>query len=60
MPTSSREAEHEPGDGAPDAKSTRIRARILDAAAKMLSRKGYAGMRLSDVAEVAEFQVPAI
>lgn len=34
--------------------------RILDAAAKVLSRKGYAGMRLGDVAKVAELQAPAI
>ncbi|MGW0036990.1 TetR/AcrR family transcriptional regulator [Gordonia sp. NPDC003376] len=41
-------------------KSARTRARILDAAATVLSQKGYAGMRLSDVAEVAELQAPAI
>lgn len=41
-------------------KSARTRARILDAAATVLSRKGYAGMRLTDVAEVAELQAPAI
>jgi AcrR family transcriptional regulator len=41
-------------------KSTRTRIRILDAAAEVLSAKGYAGMRLSDVAEVAELQAPAI
>jgi AcrR family transcriptional regulator len=34
--------------------------RILDAAAHVLSIKGYAGMRLSDVAEYAEIQAPAI
>ncbi|MGV9711032.1 TetR/AcrR family transcriptional regulator [Gordonia sp. NPDC003424] len=44
----------------PAAKSARTRARILDAAAVVLSRKGYAGMRLTDVAEVAEVQAPAI
>jgi AcrR family transcriptional regulator len=43
-----------------DTKSARTRVRILDAAAKVLSRKGYAGMRLSDVAEVADLQAPAI
>lgn len=42
------------------AKSTRTRERILDAAAHVLSRKGYAGTRLADVAEVAEVQAPAI
>ncbi|TWG94938.1 TetR family transcriptional regulator [Nocardioides sp. J9] len=43
-----------------DKKSARTRTRILDAAAQVLSAKGYAGMRLSDVAEVAELQAPAI
>jgi AcrR family transcriptional regulator len=43
-----------------DKKSARTRVRILDAAARVLSDKGYAGMRLSDVAEVAELQAPAI
>lgn len=45
---------------AQDKKSARTRTRILDAAAQVLSSKGYAGMRLSDVAEVAELQAPAI
>jgi TetR/AcrR family transcriptional regulator, cholesterol catabolism regulator len=43
-----------------DSKSARTRARILDAAAHVLSVKGYAGTRLSDVAEYAEIQAPAI
>ena len=43
-----------------DTKSARTRVRILDAAAKVLSRKGYGGMRLSDVAEAADLQAPAI
>jgi TetR/AcrR family transcriptional regulator, cholesterol catabolism regulator len=43
-----------------DSKSARTRARILDAAAHVLSVKGYAGTRLSDVAEYAELQAPAI
>jgi AcrR family transcriptional regulator len=43
-----------------DSKSARTRVRILDAAAHVLSIKGYAGMRLSDVAEYAELQAPAI
>lgn len=43
-----------------DKKSARTRVRILDAAAQVLSAKGYAGMRLGDVAEVAELQAPAI
>jgi TetR/AcrR family transcriptional regulator, cholesterol catabolism regulator len=43
-----------------DSKSARTRARILDAAAHVLSAKGFAGTRLSDVAEHAEIQAPAI
>ncbi|MFY0535663.1 TetR/AcrR family transcriptional regulator [Nannocystis pusilla] len=43
-----------------DTKSARTRERILDAAAHVLSRKGYAGTRLADVAEAAEVQAPAI
>jgi len=41
-------------------KSARTRERILDAAAHVLSRKGYAGTRLSDVADQAEIHAPAI
>jgi len=41
-------------------KSARTRERILNAAAHVLSRKGYAGTRLSDVADQAEVQAPAI
>ena len=44
----------------PDSKSARTRTRILDAAAHVLSTKGYAGMRLTDVADYAELQAPAI
>jgi AcrR family transcriptional regulator len=43
-----------------ESKSARTRARILDAAAQVLSQKGYAGTRLSDVAAKAEIQAPAI
>ena len=43
-----------------DAKSTRTRARILDAAAHVLSVKGFAGTRLTDVADYADLQAPAI
>jgi TetR/AcrR family transcriptional regulator, cholesterol catabolism regulator len=43
-----------------DSKSARTRQRILDAAAHVLSRKGYAGTRLSDVADQAEIKAPAI
>jgi len=51
------------GDAASDdavSKSARTRSRILNAAAHVLSVKGYAGTRLSDVAEYAEVQAPAI
>jgi AcrR family transcriptional regulator len=41
-------------------KSERTRQRVMDAAAYVLSVKGYSGMRLSDVAEHAELQAPAI
>jgi AcrR family transcriptional regulator len=50
-------------DAAPDdaiSKSARTRRRILNAAAHVLSVKGYAGTRLSDVADYAELQAPAI
>ncbi len=46
------------GDGG--SKSARTRERILDAAAHVLSRKGYAGTRLTDVADQAAIQAPAI
>ena len=48
------------GSGDAGSKSVRTRERILDAAAHVLSRKGYAGARLSDVADQAEIQAPAI
>jgi TetR/AcrR family transcriptional regulator, cholesterol catabolism regulator len=41
-------------------KSASTRERILDAAAHVLSRKGYAGTRLTDVADQAVLQAPAI
>lgn len=41
-------------------KSALTRARILDAAAHVLSVQGYAGLRLTDVAAEAEIQAPAI
>jgi AcrR family transcriptional regulator len=44
----------------PGTKSARTRERILDAAAQVLSAKGYSGTRLSDIAERAELQAPAI
>jgi len=36
------------------------RERILEAAAKVLSQKGYAGARLSDIAELADLRTPAV
>src|ERR1700745_3690068 len=47
-------------DQVPDSKSAQTRARILDAAAHVLSANGYAGLRLTDVAAQAEIQAPAI
>lgn len=47
-------------DVAAESKSALTRARILDAAARLLSTKGYAGLRLTDVAAHAEIQAPAI
>jgi AcrR family transcriptional regulator len=47
-------------DARADTKAAQTRARILDAAARVLSVKGYAGLRLTDVAEVADLQAPAI
>ncbi|HEY2225555.1 TetR/AcrR family transcriptional regulator [Actinomycetospora sp.] len=43
-----------------DNKSSRTRARILDAAAKLLDRHGYAGTRLTEIAELASVQAPAL
>lgn len=48
------------GNGEPDSKSALTRRRILDAAAYVLSTKGYGGLRLTDVAAEAEIQAPAI
>ncbi len=41
-----------------ESKSVRTRTRILDAAARVLSTKGYAGTRLSDVAKAADLRAP--
>jgi AcrR family transcriptional regulator len=41
-------------------KSARTRQRILDAAADVLNRNGYASTRLSDIAELAQVQAPAL
>ncbi|GAA4896217.1 TetR/AcrR family transcriptional regulator [Actinomycetospora straminea] len=47
-------------EAARDTKSARTRRRVVDAAAHVLLRRGYAGTRLADVAEVAQVQAPAI
>jgi AcrR family transcriptional regulator len=47
-------------NGGADSKSALTRTRILDSAARVLSTKGYAGFRLTDVAASAELQAPAI
>jgi TetR/AcrR family transcriptional regulator, cholesterol catabolism regulator len=47
-------------DEVAESKSALTRARILDAAARVLSANGYAGLRLTDVAAEAEIQAPAI
>lgn len=44
----------------PARKSARTREKLLEAAATVLSRNGYAGTRLSDIAELAEVQAPAL
>jgi AcrR family transcriptional regulator len=44
----------------PESKAARTRERLLDATARVLSRKGFAGTRLSEIAEVAGVQAPAI
>lgn len=46
-----------PGD---DTKAARTRARILEAAAQVLNRHGYAGTRLADIADIASVQAPAL
>ena len=48
------------GDGESDSKSALTRRRILDAAAYVLSVKGYGGLRLTEVAAEADLQAPAI
>jgi len=47
-------------DATGDSKAAHTRARILDSAAHVLSVKGYAGLRLNDVAAHADLQAPAI
>lgn len=57
---SSRRGADAPGTGEEDTKSARTRRRILAAAAHVLSRRGYAGTRMAEIAEIAELRVPAI
>ena len=45
---------------APGSKSAQTRERLLDAAATVLARKGFAGSRLVDIADQAQVQAPAI
>ena len=44
----------------PTRKSEQTRARLLDAAARVLRDKGYAGARLSDIADAAEMHTPGV
>ena len=48
-----------PVDGA-GSKAARTRARLLDATAKVMAERGFAGTRLSDIADEAHVQAPAI
>lgn len=57
--TSTRETARASGSPG-ESKSVQTRARILDAAARVLSTQGYAGTRLADVAALAKVQTPAI
>lgn len=50
----------QPDDDASGSKSARTRQRLLDSAATVLARRGYAGTRLQDIAEEAHIQAPAI
>jgi AcrR family transcriptional regulator len=55
-----RQAAPEADDTEAESKSALTRARILDAAAQVLSKNGYAGLRLTDVAAEAKIHAPAI
>jgi TetR/AcrR family transcriptional regulator, cholesterol catabolism regulator len=52
--------ETESGMESGNSKSSRTRERLLNAAARVLSEKGFSGTRLSDIAEIAQVQAPAI
>lgn len=49
-----------PRDEVRDAKSVRTRKRLLDSTAYVLSRKGFAETRTSEIAKRAGLQAPAI
>lgn len=49
-----------PGTAGPDTKSARTRRRILDSAAQVLARRGYAGTRMAEIAKVAGLRLPAV
>ncbi|WP_419776530.1 TetR/AcrR family transcriptional regulator [Mycolicibacterium neoaurum] len=55
-----RQADRADVSEAKAAKFERTRQRILDAAAQVLSTNGFAGTRLSDIAEQADLQTPTI
>jgi TetR/AcrR family transcriptional regulator, cholesterol catabolism regulator len=59
-PTDEAPAAIPPSAECTESKSAQTRRRIKDAAAQVLSAKGYAGLRLNDVAAQAELQTPAI
>ncbi|MCD2194588.1 TetR/AcrR family transcriptional regulator [Actinomycetospora endophytica] len=58
--TSSRGKDPASTRGGASSKSERTRERIVDATARVLNSRGYAGTRLSDIAAIAEVQAPAI
>ena len=49
-----------PGSSDGSVQGAGTRERILDATARVLSERGYAGTKLSAIAEYAEIQAPAI
>ncbi|MFG2657302.1 TetR/AcrR family transcriptional regulator [Streptomyces sp. NPDC048425] len=56
--TTSPTARHQAGRR--ERKSDRTRRRILDAAADILSRKGFDGTRVAEIAEIAQLSVPNV
>jgi TetR/AcrR family transcriptional regulator, cholesterol catabolism regulator len=58
--TTSRDRDGASPRGGASSKSERTRERIVDATARVLNERGYAGTRLSDIAAIAEVQAPAI